>query len=177
MVVVWCIESKIVYWNDTQIRYTLYVNENKFITLNIPLHFFISFSLSTFFLFFRHLIEWWVSHALINCILIGYKSWKWRHHIRRFTYTFVNTCASLTELEIAERGRKGREGKERKGREREGKRREGGGGNRQINKDLYMFSGPSRDAQTNEVIWRHQPLDDDGICSPGKTVVEQWSCF
>ena len=102
--------------------------------------------------------------------MIGYKSWKWRHHIRRFTYTFVNTCESLTELEIAERGRKGREGKERKGtgREREGKRREGGGGkgeregkgggrggrgNRQVNKDfVYVFRSQSRCADKRSYL-------------------------
>ena len=27
--------------------------------------------------------------------------------------------------------------------------------------------GPSRDATTGEVIWRHRALDADGICSPG----------
>lgn len=27
--------------------------------------------------------------------------------------------------------------------------------------------GPSKDASTGEVIWRHRALDADGICSPG----------
>jgi hypothetical protein len=32
-----------------------------------------------------------------------------------------------------------------------------------------MFSsiGPSRDAQTKDVIWRHKVLDEDGIVAPG----------
>lgn len=30
-----------------------------------------------------------------------------------------------------------------------------------------LFLGPSRDASTGEVIWRHRALDADGICSPG----------
>ena len=33
-----------------------------------------------------------------------------------------------------------------------------------------MSSGPSKDAQTGEVIWRHRPLDADGIVSPGEEV-------
>ena len=28
--------------------------------------------------------------------------------------------------------------------------------------------GPSKDASTGEVIWRHRALDADGICSPGR---------
>ncbi|RMX54450.1 hypothetical protein pdam_00020254 [Pocillopora damicornis] len=31
-------------------------------------------------------------------------------------------------------------------------------------------SGPSRDAATGEVIWRHRALDADGICAPGERV-------
>lgn len=30
-----------------------------------------------------------------------------------------------------------------------------------------ILLGPSRDAITGEVIWRHRALDADGICSPG----------
>ena len=29
--------------------------------------------------------------------------------------------------------------------------------------------GPSKDASTGEVIWRHRALDADGICSPGRS--------
>ena len=38
--------------------------------------------------------------------------------------------------------------------------------------NIWTFSpvivlGPSRDAGTGDVIWRHRALDADGICSPG----------
>lgn len=35
---------------------------------------------------------------------------------------------------------------------------------------VVKFSGPSRDAATGEVIWRHRALDADGICAPGISV-------
>ena len=35
---------------------------------------------------------------------------------------------------------------------------------------VVNFSGPSRDAATGEVIWRHRALDADGICAPGISV-------
>ena len=39
-----------------------------------------------------------------------------------------------------------------------------------ITKHIMDISGPSRDAATGEVIWRHRALDADGICSPGTSV-------
>lgn len=33
--------------------------------------------------------------------------------------------------------------------------------------NIMFFLGPSRDAQTKEVIWRHKILDEDGIVAPG----------
>ena len=35
---------------------------------------------------------------------------------------------------------------------------------------VVNFPGPSRDAATGEVIWRHRALDADGICAPGISV-------
>ncbi|KAK3707608.1 hypothetical protein QZH41_017867, partial [Actinostola sp. cb2023] len=43
---------------------------------------------------------------------------------------------------------------------------------RYANQPEYVIDivGPSKDAQTGEVIWRHRPLDADGIGSPGERV-------
>jgi len=38
---------------------------------------------------------------------------------------------------------------------------------RYANQTFDRVMGPSRDAITGEVIWRHRALDADGICSPG----------
>lgn len=36
-----------------------------------------------------------------------------------------------------------------------------------------VVAGPSKDASTGEVIWRHRALDADGICSPGNNYISQ----
>lgn len=36
-----------------------------------------------------------------------------------------------------------------------------------LNIKILTLPGPSRDAQTKDVIWRHKVLDDDGIVGPG----------
>lgn len=41
---------------------------------------------------------------------------------------------------------------------------------RYANQTFDRVMGPSRDAATGEVIWRHRALDADGICSPGERV-------
>ncbi|XP_031570048.1 DNA-directed RNA polymerase III subunit RPC2-like isoform X2 [Actinia tenebrosa] len=41
---------------------------------------------------------------------------------------------------------------------------------RYANQTFDRVMGPSKDAQTGEVIWRHRPLDADGIGSPGERV-------
>ncbi|XP_015749538.1 PREDICTED: DNA-directed RNA polymerase III subunit RPC2-like, partial [Acropora digitifera] len=37
-------------------------------------------------------------------------------------------------------------------------------------KTFDRVMGPSRDASTGEVIWRHRALDADGICAPGERI-------
>lgn len=41
---------------------------------------------------------------------------------------------------------------------------------RYANQTFDRVMGPSRDASTGEVIWRHKALDADGICSPGERI-------
>ncbi|XP_068705248.1 DNA-directed RNA polymerase III subunit RPC2-like isoform X2 [Montipora foliosa] len=41
---------------------------------------------------------------------------------------------------------------------------------RYANQTFDRVMGPSKDANTGEVIWRHRALDADGICSPGERV-------
>lgn len=41
---------------------------------------------------------------------------------------------------------------------------------RYANQTFDRVMGPSRDAATGEVIWRHRALDADGICAPGERV-------
>ncbi|KAL5500312.1 hypothetical protein EMCRGX_G011852 [Ephydatia muelleri] len=41
---------------------------------------------------------------------------------------------------------------------------------RYANQTYDRIMGPSRDAQTGKPIWRHEVLDQDGICSPGERV-------
>ncbi|XP_067036471.1 DNA-directed RNA polymerase III subunit RPC2-like [Acropora muricata] len=41
---------------------------------------------------------------------------------------------------------------------------------RYANQTFDRVMGPSRDASTGEVIWRHRALDADGICAPGERI-------
>ncbi|KAL9979151.1 hypothetical protein ACROYT_G016768 [Oculina patagonica] len=41
---------------------------------------------------------------------------------------------------------------------------------RYANQTFDRVMGPSKDASTGEVIWRHRALDADGICSPGERI-------
>ncbi|XP_028403072.1 DNA-directed RNA polymerase III subunit RPC2-like isoform X2 [Dendronephthya gigantea] len=41
---------------------------------------------------------------------------------------------------------------------------------RYANQTFDRVMGPSRDAQTKEVIWRHKVLDEDGIVAPGERI-------
>lgn len=41
---------------------------------------------------------------------------------------------------------------------------------RYANQTYDRIMGPSRDAQTGKPLWRHEVLDQDGICSPGERV-------
>lgn len=41
---------------------------------------------------------------------------------------------------------------------------------RYANQTFDRVMGPSRDAGTGDVIWRHRALDADGICSPGEKI-------
>lgn len=38
---------------------------------------------------------------------------------------------------------------------------------------VVFHLGPGRDATTNEVIWKHKALDNDGICMPGERVKDK----
>lgn len=39
-----------------------------------------------------------------------------------------------------------------------------------MNQTYDRIMGPSKDALTNKVIFKHEPLDTDGIISPGEMV-------
>ncbi len=41
---------------------------------------------------------------------------------------------------------------------------------RYANQTFDRILGPSKDAETGKTLWRHEVLDDDGICSPGERV-------
>ena len=44
---------------------------------------------------------------------------------------------------------------------------------RYANQTFDRILGPSRDAATNKPIWRHEVLDQDGICAPGERVANK----
>ena len=44
---------------------------------------------------------------------------------------------------------------------------------RYANQMFDRILGPSRDAASNKPIWRHEVLDQDGICAPGERVIRQ----
>ena len=44
---------------------------------------------------------------------------------------------------------------------------------RYTNQTFDRILGPSRDAATNKPIWRHEVLDQDGICAPGERVTSK----
>ena len=44
---------------------------------------------------------------------------------------------------------------------------------RYANQTFDRILGPSRDAASNKPIWRHEVLDQDGICAPGERIISK----
>ena len=36
-----------------------------------------------------------------------------------------------------------------------------------------QISGPGRDANSGEIVWKHKALDADGICQPGERISDK----